>query len=922
MVAQPTRNNPQRTLFSTPASAGKANGMAPPSLFSASGAGSDDEGLFREVSSRHGSDAGAALPDPDDGMFDDDDLFEALVEQELAAQMAGGWEEAAAAGPRPDEGAARARAAQLQARRLEGMATRTPSELRKESYSHTVKPDRFGAPQPGGRGTDVSVKNGAGQTVRLWIPETCTPGQAIAVDVVRTLSTGEVREVAQTIDGEAWTVTQLCTHPHEQREPEPLPEPEPEPEMPEMLPATPAAPTLDEDDPEAMEAHRVAESERKKRLEKERESAKKHPSPPQSPAQKMASDSLSELKEAAAAVAAAQAAAAAEAAPADARPEAEILKDRVAQLEATLRTVSDEKAKERAENEATRQQLDQMRGLALAVFDALDDDETELLELEELDDLVAKGLIVNDPAAMASLTQHIEANEGIVVEDFEDWWSGYPDDATALFGQLMESIKAEWAAKDQVALDDAALGMVEEGGSLAIYLASGKKKHDRYFWCSPKERTISWFKEKTTKAPTFGKGPKTMKLVSVHGTPHIKTARQWFDSIDSSAGSSDHKLDADEIATVYREARGETLKSKALATAMAEMDTDGGGAVEFHEFEKWWHENGGDLEKHRDLALTVTCGDGTADGDIHLILVAPGAATKQSWLAGLGAMLRLSTRRQTLSPKFAQPKSSVDPDRAQVREQAVGPPEPPPSPPSPLKVEDEPEPEVERLPESAYAPKPVATKVVKPKPGPEPAKEPAAPSPAVSSPAAAAENDSPTIANLCRRKDLNYPTPDEVKAALAKAMPKNDSVHATAILRKSASQRPERKPYDDTKEKAEPQPKPQSKLAGASSATTTAKKPAEQAEQDLVLRWVNNRKNKGLVSRAVYDRLAFQAYEEDWEGPLPDEDWEDLCEALGADKRKGLTGAQLVAGIERDELTFPAGPDEYDEILEAIGKLD
>ena len=30
---------------------------------------------------------------------------------------------------------------------------------------------------------------------------------------------------------------------------------------------------------------------------------------------------------------------------------------------------------------------------------------------------------------------------------------------------------------------------------------------------------------------------------------------------------------------------------------------------------------------------------------------------------------------------------------------------------------------------------------------------------------------------------------------------------------------------------------------------------------------------------------------------------------------------RLVAGIEKDELTFPAGPDEYDGILEATGKL-
>ena len=915
--------NPQRVLtYDRTPGAGKASAGAAAPPLSANGAaaeaadddGTDDEGLFREVSSRHGSDAGAALPDPDDAMFDDDDLFEALVEQELAAQMTGGgggcWVAVGvpSAGPRPDDRAAWAWAAQLQAQRLEGLAKRTPGELRKESYSHKVKPDRFGALQPGGRGTDLDVKNAAGYTAHLWIPETCTPGQAIAVDVVRTLATGEVREVAQTLDGDAWTATQLCTHPLKQREPEPLPEPEPEPEK---LPATPALPVPAEDDPEATEARRIAESERKKRLAQERESAKKPPLPVQSPLRSPAQKAASE-----------PAAAAGAPVVVESRPEAEILKDRVAQLETTLRTVSDEKEREHAEHEAARQQLDKMRGLAHAVFDALDDDETELLELEELEDLTAKGLIANDPAAMASLAQHIEANDGIVVEDFEEWWTDYPDDVSVLFSSLMESIKAEWAAKGQAALDDAALGVVSEGGSLAIYLASGRKKHDRYFWCSPNEGTISWFKEKTTKAPTFGKGPKTMTLVAVSGTPHIKTARQWFDSVDASAGSSDHKLDADEIATVYREARGETLKGRSLALAMAEMDTDGGGAVEFQEFAKWWGENGGDLEKQRDLAMTVTCGDGTAgaDGDVHLLLVAPGAATKRSWLAGLGAMLRLATRVQ-MSPEFAEAKAPISPDRAKVQEQLV--------------EEREPEVERARATNSKPPPKDQGRRLrppTEPKPVLKPeavkvgkrAAKPAAPSPSVSSPLVApAEKDidmlSPRITNLCRRKDLNYPTPDEVRAAFSKAMPKNNSRDATAILRNSANKRAGRTPYDDAKEEAAASAK--KKKAAAAQKKSAAARPAHHAapptDQDQILRWVSKTHN-GLLTRGVYCQLALEAYEA---APVDDEDWGDLCETLGADKRKGLTGAQFVAGIEKDELTFPAGPDEYDEILEAIGKL-
>ena len=48
---------------------------------------------------------------------------------------------------------------------------------------------------------------------------------------------------------------------------------------------------------------------------------------------------------------------------------------------------------------------------------------------------------------------------------------------------------------------------------------------------------------------------------------------------------------------------------------MAEMDKDGDGTVSYEEFESWWRNNGGDLEKHRALAFTVVL------PDINLLLV-------------------------------------------------------------------------------------------------------------------------------------------------------------------------------------------------------------------------------------------------------------------------------------------------------------
>ena len=52
------------------------------------------------------------------------------------------------------------------------------------------------------------------------------------------------------------------------------------------------------------------------------------------------------------------------------------------------------------------------------------------------------------------------------------------------------------------------------------------------------------------------------------------------------------------------------------------------------EFEQWWQANGGDLETHRELALTITAGDG-----VTLYLVARDKLTKDHWVAGLKKVL-------------------------------------------------------------------------------------------------------------------------------------------------------------------------------------------------------------------------------------------------------------------------------------------
>lgn len=167
---------------------------------------------------------------------------------------------------------------------------------------------------------------------------------------------------------------------------------------------------------------------------------------------------------------------------------------------------------------------------------------------------------------------------------------------------------------------------VAEGGVLTMYLASGKKKHKRYFWVDVQSGLIMWDKKK--RFPPN----KVEQLVRVEARPAVRDAHEWFRAIDADGSG---QLNSDELATLYRRATGEKLSKKQLKQAMHEMDTDGSGAISFEEFAEWWYTNGGDLEKYRDLALTVQT------SEVTLLLVAQDADTKRRWVQGLTAVLRL-----------------------------------------------------------------------------------------------------------------------------------------------------------------------------------------------------------------------------------------------------------------------------------------
>lgn len=58
-----------------------------------------------------------------------------------------------------------------------------------------------------------------------------------------------------------------------------------------------------------------------------------------------------------------------------------------------------------------------------------------------------------------------------------------------------------------------------------------------------------------------------------------------------------------------------TQAGRGLNIALATMDVDQSGMVEFGEFEAWWRSNGGDLQAQRDLAFTIFA------GNVQLLLV-------------------------------------------------------------------------------------------------------------------------------------------------------------------------------------------------------------------------------------------------------------------------------------------------------------
>ena len=299
------------------------------------------------------------------------------------------------------------------------------------------------------------------------------------------------------------------------------------------------------------------------------------------------------------------------------------------------------------------------------LFRDMDDDNSGSLDETEVSILYKKARgeklsKANLSAAMCEMDG--DGSGDVSIDEFRKWWAANGGDLEQHRSEAMTFVcaggvevlvvapdlatKQRWVAgcgrllPPIESVDDAVVSL---SGSLALYLTSGQKKHSRFFWMNAQDRQISWGKELRSKVC------KTETLIRVINAPIKPDARELFRQIDADNSGF---LDKTEVSTLYLKARGEKLSGRKLKDAMKVMDGDGNNHVSLLEFEAWWSSNGGDLEQHREKALTFVCASG-----LEVLVVAPDLPTKQRWVDGcdtLGLLERVAQAPGAVSAAAGQ----------------------------------------------------------------------------------------------------------------------------------------------------------------------------------------------------------------------------------------------------------------------------
>ena len=331
--------------------------------------------------------------------------------------------------------------------------------------------------------------------------------------------------------------------------------------------------------------------------------------------------------------------------------------------------------------------LDRDHGLAAGIFPfTLDDAEARDLPDHEIDKLIAlklfqaivyRELVGGVPPSLLQLQQRIVDTEAIMDDEFQAWLAE-SHSRMAMFADVIESIRLQWASKEDVEAgpaERAAISRVEEGGVLAMYMANGRKKDDRYFAVSGDTYTMTWSNPANTAGPKGSswrlsgarEAPKTMELLEIQKSIQSRSAQEWFAAVDT---DGDGMLDSSQLSTLYLRARGEPLSAKQLKAAMKVMDPDGRGAINCTDFARWWTDNSSDLDKHRELAFTVTVHQPVSTderGKFQLILVAPNRDAKEMWVKGLTVLCKRKQKLDSEREEAALVEAKKRFTRSQVR---------------------------------------------------------------------------------------------------------------------------------------------------------------------------------------------------------------------------------------------------------------
>eukprot|EP01047_Picozoa_sp_COSAG01_P004196 COSAG01_NODE_136_length_24438_cov_243.426711_6_plen_1982_part_00 len=254
-----------------------------------------------------------------------------------------------------------------------------------------------------------------------------------------------------------------------------------------------------------------------------------------------------------------------------------------------------------------------MGGDCRAVFDQIDADGSDALDLDEIQEAIQGSSCTLAPADIAAMVDSMDDDNSGVIDyhEFQAWWGG--DGAgqrMRLFGGLLANAKEEQAeaaiaGQPYVRLlfekldddDSGALDLEEISGAIEkvgcdlepndVEAMIKSMDEDDSGMVDFKEFHEWWHQNKGQREPLFGRLLQRIKVEAESG-PLKAQVRALFDHIDEDESGM---LDTHEVswalATAFEGKLNPLATKVAVDEAIKEMDADGGGTIDFDEFVEW-----------------------------------------------------------------------------------------------------------------------------------------------------------------------------------------------------------------------------------------------------------------------------------------------------------------------------------------------